>query len=51
MSDFFNTMSLVINFFKHPFTLYGFTFSLWDVIVFILITGAIISFIRTIYGD
>ena len=51
MSDFLNVMKLVINFLKRPFSLYGFTFSLWDVVILIIITSIIVSFIRSVYGD
>lgn len=51
MNDFLDVMNLVFSYFRHPFELYGFTFSLWDVIVFIFITSTIIAFIRSMYGD
>lgn len=50
MEDFLNVMALVFEFLRFPINLYGFTFSFWDVILLVLITGCIISAIRILYG-
>lgn len=51
MSDFLGVMGLVFRFLKSPFTVYGFTFSFFDIFVFMIITGIAITFLRLLFGD
>lgn len=36
----------VLDLFRHKFTLYGFTISYWDVLIWSLVAGIVISFIK-----
>ena len=38
--------SAVLGLFRHKFTLYGFTISYWDVLIWSLVAGIVISFIK-----
>ena len=46
MDDLTAIFTAVLGLFRHKFTLYGFTISYWDVLVWCLIAGIIISFIK-----
>ena len=52
MDDLTAIFTAVLGLFRHKFTLYGFTISYWDVLVWGLIAGIIISFIKgLLLGD
>lgn len=52
MDDLTAIFTAVLWLFRHKFTLYGFTLSYWDVLVWCLIAGIIISFIKgLLIGD
>lgn len=45
-------LTAVLSVFQVPFTLYGFTFSLWDVFLWSLVAGLLFAFIGgTFNGD
>lgn len=46
MEPFFELMGLVIEFMKTPVTIYGFTFSYWDVVLYMIVFSAVCAFIR-----
>ena len=37
--------------FKIPITIYGFTFSYWNVFLFVIVAGIVLSFIRRLFND
>lgn len=43
--------SAVLAVFQVEFTLYGFTFSLWDVFLWSLVAGLVFAFIGGIFND
>lgn len=45
MNDFFLIVNKVIAFMRLDFVLYGFSFSFWDMFIWFMVTGFIISFI------
>lgn len=52
MAEFTAIVTAVLALFQHKFTLYGFSISYWDVLVWCLIAGIIISFIKgLLLGD
>lgn len=52
MEDFTAICTAVLKLFQHKFTLYGFTLSYWDMLVWCLIAGIVISFIKgLLIGD
>ena len=46
MDEFIAIFTAVLDLFRHKFTLYGFSISYWDVLVWSLIAGIVISFIK-----
>lgn len=44
-------LSAVLGIFRVPFTLYGFTFSFWDVFLWSLVASVIIAFIGGTFND
>lgn len=48
---FIGLMELVFDFMKTPITIYGFTFSYWDVFLIIIVFSAICVFIRGVFND
>lgn len=46
MEEFTAIVTAVLDLFRHKFMLYGFSISYWDVLVWCLIAGIIISFIK-----
>ena len=52
MEQFTAIFTAVLGLFQHKFTLYGFTISYWDVLVWCLIACIVISFIKgLLIGD
>lgn len=52
MEQFTAIFTAVLGLFQHKFTLYSFTISYWDVLVWCLIAGIVISFIKgLLLGD
>ena len=52
MEQFTAIFTAVLGLFQHKFTLYGCTISYWDVLVWCLIAGIVISFIKgLLLGD
>lgn len=52
MEQFTAIFTAVLGLFQHKFTLYGFTISYWDMLVWCLIAGIVISFIKgLLLGD
>ena len=49
MEFFINSMLIIISAFRQDFTLYGFTFSFWDVIMLIAISGVIVTFLTKFF--
>ena len=37
--------------FQLPFTIYGFTFSFWNVFLFVIVGGMVLSFIGRLFND
>ena len=37
--------------FQIPFTIYGFTFSFWNVFLFVIVGGMVLSFIGRLFND
>lgn len=48
MNDFRIFLGLVMDLFGHQFSLYGFSFTFWEVFMFSLFGGLIIWFIREV---
>lgn len=48
MNDFINFMAECFKFFKIPITIYGYTFSLWDVILFTAVACVLIRLVTGI---
>lgn len=46
MAEFTAIVTAVLGLFRHKFTLYGFTISYWDVLIWSLVAGIVISFIK-----
>lgn len=51
MSDFSAMMEATLNLFKYEFTIYGFTFSFWNVFLFVIIGGIALAFIGRLFHD
>lgn len=49
MTFFICSMKLILSAFHQNITLYGFTFSLWDVIILLSITGVVVAFLSKIF--
>ncbi len=41
MDYFLEFMSVIIDLFQRPFTIWGYTFSLWSVAIFVLLAGLV----------
>lgn len=46
MEQFAAVCTAVLDLFRYKFTLYGFTISYWDVLIWSLVAGIVISFIK-----
>ena len=46
MAQFAAVCTAVLDLFRRKFTLYGFTISYWDVLIWSLVAGIVISFIK-----
>ena len=46
MEQFAAVCTAVLALFRHKFMLYGFTISYWDVLIWSLVAGIVISFIK-----
>lgn len=51
MEFFHSVLTATYNLFKTPFTIYGFTFSLFDVLVWSIVATLVLVFIRRIFID
>ena len=51
MSDIQALFSATLALFKMEFTLYGFTFSFWQVFLFVIIGGMVLRFIGGLFDD
>lgn len=51
LSDFLAVMAAVLEFFKIPFTIYGVTISLWQVLMFSALASVLIGFIARLIND
>lgn len=49
MDDFVAIVTAVIGLFKTQFTLYGFTLSYWDVMIWTLVAGILIAFLKGVF--
>lgn len=50
MEDIKRLFDAVIDLMKIPFTIYGFTISLWSIFVWVLVAGVVIWIIGKIFG-
>lgn len=50
MEDFVNVMNIIFDALKTDFSLYGFTFSLWDVFMLILICSVVVTFLKILWN-
>ena len=51
MENFTNLMLMIIDFFKIPFTIWGFTFSLWGVFITLTLLSLVFWFIGNVFSD
>ncbi len=51
MSDFEAMISATLNLFKLEFTIYGFTFSFWNVLLFAVVAGLVLRFIGGLFDE
>ena len=51
VSVFFDVISMCYDALNTPMTIYGFTFSFWDVLMFMLIVGVIFGFVRRVFYE
>lgn len=51
MEAFLAYFSGILDLFKMPFTVYGFTFSFWDIFLFTTAAGIVLSFIGRVMYD
>lgn len=51
MDDFISVMMAILEFFKIPIVIYGFTFSLWNVFMFGAFATLIIKFVVKVIRD
>jgi len=51
MENFTRLMSMIIDFMKRPFTLWGYTFSFWGVFMVITILSLVFWFISQVLSD
>lgn len=49
MDFFFASMGMILSTFQQDFTLYGFTFSFWDIIILVMISGIVVTFLRKFF--
>ncbi len=51
MENFLFVLGKVYELFNHPMTIYGFTFSLWDMLMFGLVVGVVIKFVGYMFYE
>lgn len=51
ISDLQQFFAATVSLMKTPFTLYGFTFSWWEVFFWSIVAGLIIWFVRRLFND
>lgn len=51
MNDLGALLSATLNLFKLEITIYGFTFSFWNVLLFVVVGGMILAFIGGLFDD
>lgn len=51
MEHFARLMTMIIDFLKTPFTLWGYTFSLWGVLITALLLSVAFWFISEVFSD
>lgn len=49
MDFFIQSMAMIIETFQEDFMLYGFTFSFWDIIILVSISGVVVSFLSRMF--
>ena len=49
MGDFINMMAAIFQFLRMPITIYGFTFTFYQVAIFVMLTGLVSLFVRGIF--
>ena len=50
MDDFLSAMNIVFEGLKMQFTIYGFTLSLWDVLMLTLICSIVVGFVKILWN-
>lgn len=51
MQDFLNVMNIGLQFLKMPITLYGFTFSFWNIILWSLVVVIALGFVGAVISS
>lgn len=51
MSDVQAVFAATLALFKMEFTIYGFTFSFWNVFLFVIVAGLVLRFIGGLFDD
>lgn len=51
MNDFAYVIQATVELFRHEFTIYGFTFSFWNVFLFVIVAGLAVAFIGGLFHD
>lgn len=50
MDFFLSAMYIILSTFQQDFTLYGFTFSFWDIIILCALSGVVVSFLTKLFN-
>lgn len=51
MEEFARLMTMIIDFMKRPFTIWGYTFSFWGVLVLIAFLTVVLWFVSEIFSE
>ena len=51
MEEFSRLMTMIIEFMKRPFTIWGYSFSFWGMIIFITFISIVFWFISEIFAE
>lgn len=49
MEFFIQSMTMIMETFRQDFTLYGFTFSFWDIMILIMVSSIVVSFLSRMF--
>lgn len=49
MNDFTNVMTIIINFMKHEYSIYGFNISFWGIFMWVCVAGVLTFIICKIF--